>query len=94
MVWQQFQIMRSAYDAFKRSLNARQLTQGANQLAELEAGLDILQEAFGYYQNDVAAGRPASTALREMCQVLGKAAGVWLQQLNKDSAHLRVGWLN
>jgi hypothetical protein len=92
MVWQQFQWLRASYDTFKQTLNPRQMADGANEVAELDAGLDILQEAFSGYQEDVAAGRTPSAALRDMCQVLSQAAAVWLQQLTKDSARLRVGW--
>jgi hypothetical protein len=91
-VWQQFQRMRASYGVFRMTLTPAQLAAGANEIAELDAGLDILQEAFGNYQQDVAQGRPAHPALRDMCQVLGQAAGVWLQQLNRDCARLRVGW--
>lgn len=91
-LWQQFQMLRGSYTAFKATLNLRQLTEGANELAELDAGLDIIQEAFGNYQEDVASGRSVSVALRDTCQVLREAAGLWLQELNADCARLRVGW--
>jgi len=60
-------------------------------LAELEAGQDILQEAFGNYQADLAARRPMSSALRNLCQVLARGSGVWGQELNRVSGWLRVG---
>jgi hypothetical protein len=91
LLWQQFQSVRLAYSGLKGTLTPRQLDYGANDLAELEAGLDIIQEAFTEYQNDLAGGRAATTALRSLCQVLGQAAGLWLQELNKDCARLRVG---
>jgi hypothetical protein len=91
LVWQQFQQLRRSYIAFRLTLNPRQLAEGANELAELDAGLDILQEAFGYYDRDVGAGRPVSAALRDMCKVLGEGAGLWLQEVVKNSARLRVG---
>jgi hypothetical protein len=91
-VWQQFQMLRAAYGTFRQTLNPRQLTEGANSLAELEAGLDIIQEAFANYQADVAAGQMASSALRNMCQVLREGSSLWLQELNKTCSRLRVGW--
>jgi hypothetical protein len=91
LVWEQFQYLRGSYDAFTATLNPQQHANGANELAELSAGLDILQESFTNYQNDVAGGRSADAALAELCQVLRQAAGVWLQELNKDSARLQVG---
>ena len=92
MVWQQFQGLRNAFNGLTMTLNPQQAATGANEMAELSAGLDIMQEAFSNYQEDVAAGRPASLALSDMCQVLRQAAGVWLQEFNKDCARLRVGF--
>jgi hypothetical protein len=91
LVWQQFQSVRGAYNNFKTSLTPQQVQYGANDLAELDAGLDIIQEAFTGYQNDLASGRSASTALRSLCQVLNQAAGFWLQEFNKDCARMRAG---
>jgi hypothetical protein len=68
------------------------LQKGANALAELDAGLDIINEAFTNYQNDVAAGREGRTALRDMCEVLREAVQVWAQELEKTSSRLRVGF--
>jgi hypothetical protein len=91
LVWQQFQMLRAAYTVFKNTLTPRQLEHGANDLAELEAGLDILAEAFSNYQQDVAGGQSEGRACRNLCQVLGRAAGVWLQEMNRVSTRLRVG---
>ena len=91
LVWQQFQYLRASYEGFTATLNPQQLANGANELAELSAGLDILQESFANYQNDVGGGRSANAALAELCQVLRQASGVWLQELNKDCARLGVG---
>lgn len=83
--------LRLDYTAFTRTLYAQQTAYGADELAELAAGLDILQEAFSNYQQDIAGGRPARQALREMCRVLAAAADVWLGEFNRDCARLRVG---
>ena len=91
-VWERFQIVRGAYGAFKQTLNPRQAADGANSFAELDGGLDILQEAFENYQTDLAAGRNAGAALRDMCQVLRDGSRLWLDELNKTCSRLRVGW--
>lgn len=91
-VWQQFEALRSAYNALTQTLNPQQLAQGANDFAELSAGLGIIQEAFTNYQEAVAAGQPASSALRDMCQILREASQVWLRELNNRCSRLRVGW--
>ena len=92
MVWQQFQSLRNAFTGLTMSLNPRQAALGANDIAELNAGLDILQEAFTNYQNDVASGRSPDAALNDMCQVLYQASGVWLREFNQDCSRLGVGW--
>lgn len=91
-VWQQFQAFRGAYAALKQTLTPQQAAQGANALAELDAGLDIIQEAFPNYQDAVASGQPANAALREMCQVLRQTCALWMQECNKCCSRLRVGW--
>jgi hypothetical protein len=90
-VWQQFQTVRGAYNAFAQTLTPQQLNYGANDLAELGAGLDILQEAFGNYQVDLAAGRSVASASRNLCQVLARGSRVWVQELNRVNTRLRVG---
>lgn len=91
-VWQAFEGLRGAYSAFKETLSPNQLAYGANQLAELDAGLDIIAEAFTNYQEDVSAGRPAAPALRNMCSVMRQACGLWLQEFNKTCSRLHVGF--
>jgi hypothetical protein len=91
LVWQHFQAVRAAYNGFMGTLTQQQLNYGANDFAELSAGLDVIQEAFAQYENDLSSGRSASTALRSLCQVLRDASAVWLQEFNQDCRRLRVG---
>lgn len=91
-VWQTFQAVREAHNAFKLTLTPQQQADGANALAELDAGLDILQEAFANYQQDLAGGRAVGPALQNMCRVLRQGSDVWLQEFNKTCSRLRVGW--
>ena len=51
---QQFQAVRDQYNGFKSTLTPQQLASSANQLAELDAGLEIIQQAFTDYQTAVA----------------------------------------
>lgn len=92
MVWQQFQTLKGAYSAFTATLNQRQVSSGGNELAELDAGLGILEEAFANYQQDMASGQSSASAFNSMCKVLYQASGVWLQEFNTDCNRLRVGW--
>ena len=92
MVWQQFQTLQGAYNAFKATLNPQQLSSGANKLAELDAGLGVLEEAFTNYTQDVTDGQSSASAFNNMCQVLYQASGVWLQEFNSVCNRLQVGW--
>jgi hypothetical protein len=89
---QQFQAVRDQYGAFKSTLNPQQVNSGANQLAELDSGLDIIQEAFTDYQTAVGNGQSTYTAFANMCQVLSQAMGVWVQEFKQDCRKLHVGW--
>jgi hypothetical protein len=89
---QQFQAVRDQYSGPKSTLTPQQLNAGANQLAELDSGLDIIQEAFTDYQTAVGNGQSGYSAFANMTRVLNEAMGVWVQQLKQDCRDLRVGW--
>ena len=88
----QFQAVRDQYNGFKSTLTPQQLASSSNQLAELDAGLDIVQQAFTDYQNAVANGQSSSSAFTNMARVLNEAMGVWGRELKQDCNQLRVGW--
>jgi len=89
---QAFQNLRQSYNSLKATLNQQQLAYGANDLAELDAGLDILEEAFANYHQALASGQQVNSAMRNMCAVLRQGSDVWWQQCNKTCSRLRVGW--
>jgi len=88
----QFQAVRDQYNGFKSTLTPQQLASSTNQLAELDAGLDIIQEAFTDYQTAVANGQSSNTASASLCQVLNEAIQVWAQELKQNCRLLQVGW--
>jgi hypothetical protein len=90
-IWREVQFLRASYNAFTMTLNPQQRADGANELAELSAGLDILEEAFTNYSNDVAGGRSENVAFAELTQVMRQGARYWLQELDRVSARLLVG---
>lgn len=90
-LWQQFQSLRGAYHGLTLTLNPRQLAQGANDLAELDAGLGIIQEAFSNHDDAIAAGASPVSALRDLCEILREASKIWLEELNGSCSKLRVG---
>jgi hypothetical protein len=92
-VWRSFQDLRLGFVALTQTLTPQQSMYGANDLAELNTGLDIIQEAFTNYEEDIAGGRPAGPALQNMCRVLHQGSALWLRELYKTSSRLRIGWL-
>jgi hypothetical protein len=90
-IWEAFQRLGQAYGAFKATLTPRQLAYGANELAELDAGLDLIQEAFANYEQDLATGHAVNPALRNLCRVVREGSVLWLQEFNKACTRLRVG---
>ena len=92
MLQQQFQAVRVQYTNFKSTLNSQQAGVGANQIAELDAGLDIIQEAFSDYQTAVANGQSAASAYNNLRQVLNRAMRVWADEFKQTCNQLRVGW--
>jgi len=89
---QQFQAVRAQYTGLKSTLTPQLLTTGASQAAELDAGLDIIQEAFTDYQAAVANGQSGASAFRNLCRVLNEAIGLWVQEFKQDCRKLRIGW--
>ncbi len=89
---QQFQAVGDQWAGFKTTLTPQQLKVGGNQVDELDAGLDIIAEAFTDYQVAVANGQSDITAFNNLRQVLSRAMAVWGQQFNQTCRQLRVGW--
>jgi hypothetical protein len=88
----EFDLLRMAYFELTQTLTPQQAERGANGLAELNAGLDIIAGAFANYEDDIAGGRPASFALNSLCRVLRQSSALWLEELNKTASQLRIGW--
>src|SRR5260221_11822881 len=85
----QFDGLRAAYGGLKNTLTPKQLAYGAKDLAEMDAGLDILQDAFCNYEQDIADGGPLCRALNRMWQAVSQASGLWLQEQRQKAARLR-----
>ncbi len=92
LLMQQFQAVRDQYAGFKSTLTPQQLTVGADQIAELDAGLDIIQEAFADFQTAMANGQSSVTAFANLRRGLNQAIGVWAQEFKRTCNQLRVGW--
>lgn len=91
-MWRSFQELRRDFVALTQTLTPQQLANGAGDVAELDTGLDIIQEAFDNYCNEVAAARSADAALAKLSRVVRQGSTLWLEKLNKTSSRLRIGW--
>jgi hypothetical protein len=91
VLWRHYEGLGISFKALKRSLSPQQLQFGANDLAELEAGLAIVGEAFAYFQEDLNQGRHATVAFRTLCQVLRDSSRLWGRELNRVARQLQVG---
>lgn len=81
MLRKQFQVVRSTYASFKDTLGPNQLYEGANDLAELDAGLDVIEESFTSYQKERKNTFPASAGFDSLCNVLSRSVKAWSGQL-------------
>jgi len=91
VMWRRLQSLRRTYAAFKASLTPAQLQSGAHDLAELNAGLDILEQPFHKYHLDLEAGRRQSQAFNELRRVVDAGAALWLQEFNQMANRVRAG---
>jgi hypothetical protein len=90
-LYRQFDAVRVAYETLKRVLLPWQLDAAGNDLAELDAGLGIISEAFPNFQQDLNNGRNQQIAYRTLCQVLRDSMALWRRQLDQVSNGLRLG---
>ena len=88
----QIQALRNQYGAFVSTLTLEQLASGASQLAELEAGLEMIEGAFSDSLTAVANGQSSNTASAHLRRVLNEAIRVWTQEFKQQTRQLQVGW--
>jgi hypothetical protein len=91
VLWNNFEGIRVGFGALTRSLSPKQLDYGANDLAELDAGLAIIGEAFTNFQDDLSNGRSVTVAYHTLCQVLRESMRLWAQELNRVAKRLQIG---
>jgi hypothetical protein len=92
VVWQQFAGLRQNYNTFASTLTPNQSSACPNEWAELSAGLDILQQSFDNYRQDLVDGRTTATALSDMCRVLDEGGRVWLAGFDSAVRRSHAGW--
>lgn len=86
----QFQNLQNTFRAVAGVARQLQSARAANAAAELEAGLNIISEAFGPVQQELQAGKGNRDTVVRMCQVLNEALLEWQKELKKCSSRLGV----
>jgi len=86
----QFANLRSVFSQVAGLVVQLQSARAANAAAELDAGLNIIAEAFAPVQQQWQAGNLDRTTIVNMCRVLDEAMAEWQKELKKDSRRLGV----
>lgn len=84
----QFQNLRTTFHAVAELALQLQSARAANAAAELEAGLNIISEAFAPVQQEMQAGTLNRDTVQRMCQVLNEALLEWQKELKRCSSRL------
>jgi len=83
-----FQNLRTTFHAVANLSLQLQSASAANAAAELEAGLNIISEAFVPVQQEMQAGTVNRDTVVRMCQVLDEALLEWQKELKRASSRL------
>jgi hypothetical protein len=84
----QFQNLRATFNQLAGLVPQLQSARAANAVAELDAGLNIIAEAFTPVQQEIQAGMLNRDTVVRMCQLLKETLDLWQRELKKDSARL------
>ena len=84
----QFQNLRTTFHAVAELALQLQSARAANAAAELEAGLNIISEAFTPMQQDIQAGTFNPDTIQRMCGALNEALLEWQKELKRCSSRL------
>lgn len=84
----QFQNLRYTFNALGQLALQLQTPQAANAVAELEAGLNIISEAFTPMQQEMQAGAFNPDTIQRMCGAINQALLEWQKELKRCSARL------
>jgi len=86
----QFQNLRAVFSQVAAFVPQLQSPRAANAAAELDAGLNIIAEAFTPVQQQWQAGTLDRRNVVMMCEVLNEAVIEWQKELKKNSRRLGV----
>ena len=99
MFWQdyqnlqfQFQTLRSTFNLLGGMALDLQRPRAANAAAELDAGLNIIAEAFAPVQQEIQANAVNRDTVVRMCRILDEAMVEWDKELGKSDSRLRQAW--
>jgi hypothetical protein len=84
----QFQNLRATFNLLAGIVPQLQSARAANAAAELDAGLNIIAEAFTPVEQEWAAGNLDRRTIVQMCEILNEAILEWQKELKKNSRRL------
>jgi hypothetical protein len=84
----EFQNLRGSFNLAAQIASGLQSTRAANAAAELDAGLNIISEAFGPVQQEIQTGSVNRDTVASMCRVLQEALQLWQAELKRKSSRL------
>ena len=84
----EFQDLRLSFNLVAQQAQQLPSPRAANAAAELQAGLDIISEAFAPVQQEIQMATVNRDTVASMCRVLQEALQVWDRELKKKSSRL------
>jgi hypothetical protein len=88
----QFQGLRSTFGLMSNLALQAQQPRTSNAVAELDAGLGIIAEAFNPVEQELQAGMVNRDTVVTMCRILEDALNVWEREFKKNSSRLNLIW--
>ena len=85
----QFQGLRATFNVLGELVLQLQNPRAANAVAELDAGLNIIAEAFTPIQQEIQAGMLNRDTVVRTCRVLDQVLGEWDRELKRNSSRLQ-----
>ena len=85
----QFQKLAGTFDWLAKLVSQFEHPSVANAVAEMDAGLKIIAEAFLPVQQEIDAGTIERTTIAQMTRILDSAIGEWASELKRNQYRLR-----
>jgi len=88
----QFQALRQQFNVLGNLALQLGRPRASNAAAELDAGLNTIEELFTFLQNQYNAGTLDRRTIVRTCSAFADAMNVWAQELQKNTSRLGLVW--